>query len=64
MSKKEMKVTESSHSRKQVPKAKPKAISKPKKVIGPKPDVTVAHKPVIIPKQLSQPISSPQSHDV
>ena len=60
-SKKKMKVTDVSHSRKQVLKSKPKAISKPKKVIGPKPDVALAHKPLNIPKQLSQPISSPQS---
>ena len=51
--KKKMKVTNVSHSRKQVLKSKPKAISKP--------DVAVAHKPINIPKQLSQPISSPQS---
>ena len=56
-----MKVTDVSHSRKQALKSKPKAISKPKKVIGPKPNVAVAHKPINIPKQLSQPISSPQS---
>ena len=59
--KKKIKVTDVSHSRNQVPKSKPKAISKPKKVIGPKPDFAVAHKPINIPKQLSQPISSPQS---
>ena len=41
-----MKVTDVSHSRKQVLKPKPKEISKPKKVIGPKPDVALAHKPI------------------
>ena len=56
-----MKVTDISHSRKQVLKSKPKAISKPKKVIQPKPDISLAHKPINIPKQLSQPIFSPQS---
>ena len=49
-----MKVTDVSHSRKQVPKSKPKAISKTKKVIGPKTCyVALAHKPINIPKQLS-----------
>ena len=48
-----MKVTDVSYSIKQVLKSKPKAIPKPKKVIGPKPDVAVAHKHINIPKQLS-----------
>ena len=60
-SEKKMKVTGISHDRKQVLKSKPKAISKPKKVIGPKPDFALSHKPINIPKQLTQPISSPQS---
>ena len=60
-SKKKMKVTDISHIRKQVLKSKAKAILKPKKVIGPNPDIAVAHKPINIPKQLSQPIFSLQS---
>ena len=56
-----MKVIDVSHNRKQVLKSKPKAISKPKEVTGPKSDDALAHKPINIPKQLSQPISSPQS---
>ena len=50
-SKKKIKVTDISHSRKQVPRSKSKAISKPKKVSGPKPYVAVTHTPVNITKQ-------------